>query len=210
MRRIRRILAIVTLLGLLGGVAAYFGADRLVGAAVTREATESLGVATSVGSTRISLDGGRLFLRDFTIDNPPGYSGGKLLDLGNAELALPLSQWRSRPVHVTRIDFVSPRLLLERCNGKWNVQVLGHTSPDPLRIYIDQVTVTDAIVTVKLNLTAGEKPMVVDIPPFTMENVRASDGSGRGATIKDVLLQITQVMTTKALSPTELARQIMQ
>ncbi|HTW95228.1 MAG TPA: AsmA family protein [Tepidisphaeraceae bacterium] len=208
MRKIRRITGIVFLVTILMAVIAFMAADWIIGAAAQREATDSLGVATRVGAARLWLGGSRLSLRDVTIDNPPGYSNSQLLDLGDIDLAIPLWQLQSRPLHVRQIDFVSPHLLLERRNGKWNVQMLGHSSADPLRLFIDQVTVTGAVVTLRLNLTPGDKPMTVDVPTFTMDNIRASDGSGRGATIKDALLQITRAMTAKAISPAQLAQQI--
>ena len=212
MKKPRRIvLALLVLLAVAAAVA-YVNLNRFVRDAVVRETTLSLGVQTTASSACLSVGGHVLTLGGCAIDNPPGFSSDKLLTLDAIDLDAPYGELRRRPVRLNAVNLYRPRLSLERRGGTWNIQLLGRTRPqtDPVRLVIGKVTVTNAVVAVHPNLPGVADEIDVDVPAFTLVDVRDRDGSGRGVTIPQALLRVTAALAEKAMASGELSAKVRQ
>ena len=62
--------------------------DRALKIGIETAGTKALGVGVNVGDVDLSILGGRLGFENLVIDNPPGYKHEKLLELGEARIAV--------------------------------------------------------------------------------------------------------------------------
>ena len=205
-----RVVAILFAVTVAGVVVACLSIGPILASRISATATHSLGVATCLDQARFSFDPHELTLRHLTIAEPAGYSPGLALVLDVRIEADSLARWWHPPLHAHQITLVAPRLWLERKDSRWNVQVLsdGPSEPDPFRLEVDQVQVEAAHVTLRPHLSAADQTIDVIVPPFLIDNLRASDGSGRAATLGDAIRQVTNHMTMQAIMSSDLTQSL--
>ena len=106
-----------------------------------------------------------------------------------------------------QITITKPKFVLEQADGKMNFKAVMDSLPptDPnkkvVKVIIDELTVSDAIVDVRLGKLPGlgeMKPITVNVPTMTLKNIGNADGNGNGAAMKDVVMQVATALAGKA------------
>jgi hypothetical protein len=120
-------------------------------------------------------------------------------------------QLRGSPVHISSITIDKPKLVIEQKDGVFNFKKAMEGMPksdtpvpapkedktskgESLKLIIDDLTVTDADVVVRPNLPGLTGDITVKVPKLNMKNVGSGDGSGNGAAIKDVVMQVISAL----------------
>ncbi len=221
MKTFRRILLALVVLLVIAGAVVYFYLDRIVKVAVERQSTNSLNLTTTLDSARLAILGGHVNLNDLQIASPQGFSAPKMFQLGQLGVDVEYGQLRSDPVRIKKILIDKPKFVLEQSGGKMNFKAAMDQMPktdaapsdpksQPVKVIIDELTVTDAQVTVNLGDLPGlgnMKPIEVTIPSLTLKNIGNSDDSKNGAAIKDVVMQLATALAGKASSSANLPDQ---
>jgi uncharacterized protein involved in outer membrane biogenesis len=196
-------------------IAVYFSLNSIVRSQVQTQATNSLGVQTTLGSANVSLFGGKVGLNDLQISSPQGFSAPKMFVLNGTSVDVSYGELRKDPIHIDTIDIKSPRLVIEQSAGKLNFKTLMDQMPkteqqpepnkEPMKLIIDKLTVSNASVVIKPGEIPGisgavSLPQEIDIPIPSIElnNVGTGEGNQNGAAIKDVVMQLITTMAAKA------------
>jgi uncharacterized protein involved in outer membrane biogenesis len=155
---LRSALALVAVL-VVALAAVYFYRNSLLRSAVESQASNSLGVKTTLGAAHLGLFGGTLDLDDLKVGSPAGYKADHMLTLGGLDLGVHYADLRKDPVRIGQITLDQPKAVLEYADGKFNFQALadqlgGGTQPSdkqsqPVKLIIDELTVKDAAVEVR-------------------------------------------------------------
>jgi hypothetical protein len=217
-----------SVLGLIGvliiGVVIVFARlDSIVRNQVQTQATNSLGVQTTLGGADVSIFGGSLSLKDLEIASPPGFSAPKMFTLGGTSVDVSVGQLRKDPIHVDSITIQKPTLVVEQSGGKFNFKALMDqmpTKPDepaqpdkePIKLIIDKLTVDGGQVVVRpgLNLPNIPQEITVPLPAIAMEQVGTGEGNKNGAALKDVIMQVVTTMAAKASESDKLPPELRQ
>ena len=80
--------AVVVILLIIVVIAINLFADSAVEMAIESAGTKALQVGVAVDSVNLSILGGKIGFKNLVIDNPPGYKHEKLLELGQANIAV--------------------------------------------------------------------------------------------------------------------------
>ena len=214
MKTVRRVVLVLVLLLVIGGVIFFVSLDRILRSTVETQATQSLNLKTTLGKASLSLTGGSLKLGDLQIANPPGFAAPQMLTLGESSVAVSYGQLRSDPVHVGNITLDKPKLVIENVNGSINFKKAADGMPKgaepapstsgsskpPLKLIVDDLTVKDAVVVIRPGLPGVAQEINVPIATFTMKNVGTGDGSSNGAAVKDVVMQVVTALAAHASS----------
>ncbi|MFL5292851.1 MAG: AsmA family protein [Myxococcales bacterium] len=198
-----------TLFGLVGLVVVavlgvYFSLNRIVKHEVETQGTASLRLATALDAARLSLFGGKVGLHGLGIASPSGFSAPRMLELGDADVAVQYKQLREQPIHVASLRLDKAKLVVEQSNGTFNFRKAMELQPqkppskDPMKLVIDEVRVDGAQVILRPGLPGIPSEITVPIPALTMKGVGQGKGANNGAAIKDVAMQIISAMAAKA------------
>lgn len=183
------------------GLAFFLYLNRFVKRTIEQQTTQTLSLDTRVGGVSLDLLGRRLHLDQFRIASPAGFSPEPLLVVIGGDMGMTYDQLRSRPVHVSSITFTRPRLLVEQRNGKLNFRAMVEQLPPPparpMRLVIDEVTVQDATVVLR-NIPGLAREVTVAVPTFVLHDVGAGEGSGEGATVREVVMQLVTALVGHA------------
>src|SRR5690242_11485158 len=101
-------------------VAIALGAGRIVKAAVEREATASLRLATTVDRATVSILQGKVSLHGLDIASPHGFSAPHMLELKDLGVHVSYSEMRQHPIHIGDITIDEPLLVVEQSGGALN------------------------------------------------------------------------------------------
>ena len=211
MKTIVRLLAIglLILLLLVGGLVTYI--DRIAQAAVERGASTALGVTTTLGGVHIGFVSGKFSIENLAVANPPGFAKPQFLNLGRAELHLPLRALLDDPIIVPSIELRDIELTLERSGKRTNygaildnLDRLGSAeepAPDAeppsegeepaRRFVIRELRVTDA--PAQAGLAAGGTRLAgvtVELPDIVLHDIGA--GEAAGIPLEQVVALLTQ------------------
>jgi len=214
MKMLRRIVIALLLLVVVGVSVLYFYRNSIVRSVVQKQSAASLGVKTELGGANVGLFGGTLNLSDFKVASPAGYTADQMFTLGGVDLGVSYGQLREKPIRVKSIVLDKPSVVLEYVNNKFNFQALmdnmggGSASPtskepktedgkEPVKLIIDELTVTNAKVTVKAFAPLLPKDIVVEVPSITLKNIGNAEGAKNGAAIKDVVGAVISALAAK-------------
>lgn len=207
MKIFRRLLLAGVLLLIAIGAGVYFYLDRIVKTTIETQATSSLSLQTTLNSASLALLGGKVNLSQLQIGSPKGFTAPHMFEMGNLGVLVDYGQLTKEPVRIKQIVIKQPKFVLEQADGKMNFKAVMDSLPptDPnkkvIKVIIDELTVTDAIVDVRLGNIPGlgeMKPIEVKVPSMTLKNIGNSDSSQNGAAIKDVVMQVATALAGKA------------
>ena len=210
MKKLTRVVLVLVILLIVGLGSLYFYRNSLIRSAVESNASESLGVKTTLGSANLGLFGGKLSLGNLKIGSPKGYTADEMFTLGELGLGVNYGDLRKDPVRVNSITIDKPKAVLEYVNGKFNFQALmdqmGSTkTPDnkePVKLIIDELTVKDAAVEVHAPMLPSA--ITVNIPTVVLKQVGNGDGAQNGAAIKDVVGAVMSALAASASNSPQL------
>jgi hypothetical protein len=226
MKIIRRIVILVVLLLIVGGIVIYMSLDRIIKTTVQTEATSSLNLNTTLDSAHLALLGGSLKLDGLTVASPPGFGSAPMFQLGQAAMKVNYGQLRDEPIHVSDITITNPSLLVEYLNNQLNLNAAMDQMPKssdesstassgsskPIKLIIDNLTITGATVTVHPGNTFPGMPaeLAIPLPPLTLKNIGTGNGNQNGAALNDVIAQVTTEMWASALKSGKIEGQFKQ
>ena len=212
MKWIKRIVLAVVLLIVIAVGIVFFSLDRIIRNQVQTQATNQLNLKTDLGGASLSLFGGKLGLSDLQIASPQGYTAPHMMEVGDTSVAVSYSQLRNQPVHVNTIKIDKPKVVIEQKDGVFNFKKAmegmpkGEPAPapskdeksEPLKLIIDDLTVTNAAVVVRPNLPGLSQDITVTVPSLTMKNIGTGEGNTNGAAVKDVVMQVISALAANA------------
>lgn len=207
MKIFRRILLVVVLLVVIAGVAVYYHLDSIIRSTVETQSSASLQLPTSLKSAKLALFGGKVDLTQFDIGSPKGFTAEHMFELGGLGVAVDYGQLTKEPVRIKTITINQPKFVLEQADGKMNFKAVMDSLPptDPnaktLKVIIDELTVNDALVDVRLGNMPGlgaMKPIEIKVPSLTLKNIGNADNAQNGAAMKDVVMQVATALAGKA------------
>jgi len=198
-----RWILMVGTLALLGvGAALYFlsgNLDHIVREQIEAQGSAALGTPVHVGSVELDLRQGKGLLRDLRIENPPGFSGGDLLDLGSITLAIDVKSalavvsGRSRHLIIDEVSVESPQAnVILQGDGSSNLMALkdatsSKSAPSgaesdasaPLRLTLERVSMARVEINADTQAVDG-KHHQLELSDFEMRGVGGSEGSPPG------------------------------
>ena len=207
----------------IGIVITYMSLNRIVRSTVQTQATDQLGVQTTLGGANVSIFGGSLGLNDLQIASPQGFTAPKMFTLGGTDVSVSLGQLRSDPVHVKEVNINKPTLVIEQVSGKFNFKALMDQMPKPadapdkkdagkdqMKLIIDKLKVNDASVLVKPGIPGLPPEINVPLPQIDLDNVGTGEGNQNGAALKEVEMQVVTTMAAKATESDKLPPELKQ
>ncbi len=207
MKTFRRILFVVVILVMLAGAGIFFYLDRIVKSTIETQGTNSLNLQTTLSSASLALLGGKVNLSQLQIGSPKGFNAPHMFEMGDLGVVVDYGQLSKEVVRIKQIVIKQPKFVLEQADGKMNFKAVMDTLPksDPnaklIKVIIDDLTVTDALVDIRLGNVPGlgeMKPIEVKVPSMTLKNIGNSDNAQNGAALKDVVMQVATALAGKA------------
>jgi uncharacterized protein involved in outer membrane biogenesis len=205
MKIVRRLLLAVLLLVILAGVGIYFYLDSIVKNKVEEQSNASLKLATTLGSAHLALFGGNIDLNQLNIASPQGFAAAHMFELGKLGVSVNYGQLRNQPIRIKQIVIKEPHFVLEQADGKMNfkaaMDALPPSEPTTMKVIIDELIVTDALVDVRMGNLPGlgaMQPIAIKVPSLTLKNIGNANDAQNGAAMKDVVLQVATALAGKA------------
>jgi len=216
MKIFRRVLLAVVVLVIVAVAIVFFKLDGILRSTIESASTSSLNLPTTLKSASLAIFGGKLNLTELDIASPKGFTADHMLELGGLGVHVSYGQLTKEPIRIQQITITKPKFVLEQVDGKMNFKVVMDTIPksDPnrklIKVIIDELTVTDALVDIRLGNIAGMadmKPIQVTVPSMTLKNIGNSDDAKNGAAISDVVMQVATALAGKARESANLPAQ---
>lgn len=170
MKKLRKLvfflLAGILLLVVIAVVAVGLFADGALKVAIETAGTKALSVGVSVKEVDLSILGGRLAIANLAINNPPGYQNERLLELGEARVAVDTKSLLGEIVNIKDIRLDGMSIVLEQrgVSGN-NLQDIMKklpageektSEPSGKKLHVDTLEITNANVKVKLLPVPGK------------------------------------------------------
>jgi uncharacterized protein involved in outer membrane biogenesis len=222
----KRIVLVVLLLVVAGGVALYFTIDGIIRSQVEQQSTKSLNLPTKLESANISIFGGKLSLKNYEVASPPGFSADPMLSLGGLDVGVSYSELRGDPVKVQTITIDRPKMLLEHSNGKFNIKAMADNFPQPapgqpappptepnpqsgekLKVTINQISVKEPVVVLRPGLP-GMKDITIPIDTFEIKGIGTAEPGQNGVAVKAVVTQLLTTLAAKATKSKDIPEQL--
>jgi uncharacterized protein involved in outer membrane biogenesis len=195
--------------------------DGIIQHTVETQGTKQLNVQTKLGGANLSILGGNLSLKDFSLGSPQGYTAPEMMSLGKATVTVSYSELKGTPVKVANIELDKPKLVIEQKGKDFNFKTLidnmpkgdpekdpkQQTDEKPTKLIIDQLTITGATVVIRpdpalidqLKLDEKyKKDYSLTLPTIDMKGIGTGEGNQNGAAIKDVVTQVVTTIVAKA------------
>lgn len=207
MKKIRRILLGLVLVVIIAVVVVILRIDGILKSTIETQSASSLHLATSLDSASLALLGGKLNLSQLHIGSPKGYTAQNMFEMGKLDVAVEYGQLTKEPVRIKQIVINQPKFVLEQADGRMNFKAVleGLPPTDPnakvIKVIIDELTVNDALVEVRLGNLPGlgtMQPIQIPKISMTLKNIGNSDNAANGAALKDVVMQVATALAGKA------------
>jgi uncharacterized protein involved in outer membrane biogenesis len=211
------ILAVLLIFGAGGIVYAYL--NSIICSAIQRQASASLGVQTTLDSVHLAIFSGKLDLDNLKVGSPPNFSAPDIFTLGSIGVGVHYGQLTSTPIHVQEIQIDKPVLVVEQSNAALNLDALMKQMPQtpksssgsdtqPVKLVIDQLDLSNAMVTFMPGIPGLKDKIDVAIPSLTLKNIGNADPNQNGVAIKDVVMQTVTAMAAKAVNDAKLPQPV--
>jgi hypothetical protein len=106
--------AVIAILIIVAVIAINLFADSAVEAAIESAGTKALQVKVAVEDVDLSILGGKIGFRNLVIDNPPDYKYERLLELGQASIAVQTGSLLTDIVNIKDIRLDGVNVVLEQ------------------------------------------------------------------------------------------------
>jgi len=229
-RVIKWLVLIVLVLLIGGGIALYLNLNGIVRRTVQDQATQQLGVQTTLGGANVGLFSGNVALNDLQISSPNGFAAPKMFTLGGTKVDVSYGQLRADPKHVESITIDAPKLVIEQSGGQFNFKALMDQMPKgepktedpnqkPMKLIIDKLRVNNPTVVVRPGNLSGiagatglklPEELTLAIPSIEMSDVGSGEGNQNGAALMDVVMTVITTMAAKASDSDQLPPELKQ
>ncbi len=165
-------------------VVQLFG-NNLLKSGIETAASKTLNVAVNIGDMDFSIFGGKVGFQNLVIDNPPGYKHEKLLEVGDARIAVNIGSLLEDTVNIKEIMFDGVNVVLEQKGvTSNNLQDIINSIPQgeeepqdetkkaTKKLRIDKLELTNIVVNAKLLPIPGKKDTItLKLNPIKMTNL---------------------------------------
>ena len=210
MKNARKILRIV-LLGIVVLVVVIVVVIKLFGnialkTGIETAASNTLNVGVSIDDMDFSILGGRVGFQNLVIDNPPGYKHEKLLEVGNARIAVGIGSLLKDTVNIKEIMFDNVNVVLEQKGVTGNnlqdiikaipkseaeAEVKEKEDKPAKKLHIDKLELTNITVKAKLLPVPGKADTVtLKLNPIRMTDLGSDDKLDTAKLSAKILLAI--------------------
>lgn len=198
------VVSIVVLIHLFGNSALKAGIETA--------ASKTLGVEVSIDDMDFSILRGKVSFQGLVIDNPPGYKHDKLLEVGNARIAVSIGSLLKDTINIKEIMFDGVNVVIEQKGITSNnlqdiIKALPKADAEPeekteetakpaKKLHIDKLELTNITVKVKLLPIPGKADTVtLKLDPILMTDLGSDDKLDVAALSSKILLAIATGVT---------------
>lgn len=196
------IVSVVVLIHLFGNSALKAGIETV--------GRKTLGVGVSIDDMDFSILGGSVGFQNLVIDNPPGYQHDKLLEVGNARVAVGIGSLLKDTVNIKEIKFDSINVVIEQKGITNNLQDIIKALPQSEKeqpkdeaggkpaknLLIDNLEITNVTVKAKLMPVPGKADTVtLKLNPIRMTNLGSDSKMDLAKLTAKILLAIATGVT---------------
>jgi hypothetical protein len=166
-----------------------------------------LNVGVNIGDMDFSIFSGKVSFQNLVIDNPPGYKHEKLLEVGDARIAVNIGSLMKDTVNIKEIMFDNVNVVLEQKGvTSNNLQDVINSIPKPeeepkeetetkkasKKLVIDKLELTNIVVNVKLLPIPGKADTVtLKLKPIKMTNLGSDNKLDTAKLTGKILVAIT-------------------
>ncbi|MHC4436651.1 MAG: DUF748 domain-containing protein [Planctomycetota bacterium] len=198
------IVAVIAILLIVAVIAVNLFADSAVKMAIESAGTEALQVGVAVDSVDLSILGGKIGFQNLVIDNPPGYKNEKLLELGQANIAVETGTLLTDIINIKDIQLDGVSVVLEQrgvtSNNLQDImkslpakdkEPAEPSEPGGKKLHIDNLEITNAQVKVKLLPIPGKADtLTLKLDPIKMTDLGGENDIDTVALARKVLLAL--------------------
>ncbi len=195
------VVCIVVLVHLLG--------NSVLKTGIETAASKTLNVGVSIDDMDFSILGGKVSFQNLVVDNPPGYKHDKLLELGDARIAVSIGSLLKDTVNIKEIMLDDVNVVLEQKGvTNNNLQDIikaipeGEAEPEDVtekpakKLHIDNLEITNVTVKVKLLPVPGkEDTITLKLNPIRMTDLGSDDKLDAAKLSGKILLAIATGVT---------------
>ena len=224
MKRVQKILIFAALLIIIVIIVGLFSMDGLIRQVVQSQASTALGCKARLADASLSLFGGKLGLTGLTVEQPAGYSKGRLLEMKSCQIAVSLHSLLGHTVQVKTIRINGLLVNIDQHGLSSNVQTVlayiqkheqpatGAGTPAPSggkQLQINQVILTNVTVHVAVTGLPGVAPSIT-IPLQQIEINQPTNPHGRPLRIADLVRQILVQVVGQAMRSSKMPSVVRQ
>jgi hypothetical protein len=209
MKSVRKILRIILLatLALIVCVVVliHFFGNSLLKTGIETAASKTLSVPVNIDDMDFSILGAKVGFQGLVIDNPPDYKHEKLLEVGDARIAVSTGSLLKDTVNIKEITLDNVNVVLEQKDIRGNnlqdiIKAIpkseeepeGKTKKEGKKLHIDKLELTNITVNAKLLPVPGKVDTVtLKLDPIRMDNLGSDDKLDVAALTAKILLAIT-------------------
>ncbi len=177
-------------------------------------ATKTLSVGVHIDDMGFSILGGKVSFQNLIIDNPPGYEHDKLLELGNASIAVSVGSLLKDTVSIKEIVLDDVNVVLEQRGVTSNnlqdiikaipkgdeTKPKDETKKASKKLHIDSLELTNITVKAKLLPVPGKVDTVtLKLNPIRMKNLGGDDKLDVAMLTGKILLSIATGITEQGV-----------
>ncbi|MHC4084864.1 MAG: AsmA family protein [Planctomycetota bacterium] len=198
------VLSVIVILFIVAVIAVNLFADSAVKMGIESAGTKALQVGVAVDDVDLSILGGKIGFQNLVIDNPPDYKHERLLELGDAKIAVETGSLLTDIINIKEIRLDGMNVVLEqRGVTSNNIQDIMKALPakeaepaepaDPggKKLHIDSLEITNTQVKVKLLPLPGKvDTLTLKLAPIKMTDIGGENDIDTVALVRKVLLAI--------------------
>ena len=185
--------------------------ERAVKIGIEAAATKTLNVGVSIDEVELSIMGGKLGIKNLSINNPVGYQYDKLLELKDGEIQVEVRSLLSDVVNIREIKLDGINLVLEQKGFSNNLQEIIKTvsarskaKDEPKKVgkklHIDNLEITNVVVKVKLLPVPGKIDTIsLKLSPIKMTDLGSDNKLDTAVLSGKILLAIADGITRQGV-----------
>jgi len=186
-------------------------AERAVKIGIEAAATKTLNVGVSIDEVDLSIMGGKLGIKNLSINNPAGYQHDKLLELKDGEIQVDVRSLLSDVVNIREIKLDGVNLVLEQRGLSNNLQDViktisarskakGEPARPGKKLHIDNLEITNVVVKVKLLPVPGKMDTIrLKLSPIKMTDLGSDNKLDTAVLSGKILLAIADGITRQGV-----------
>jgi len=201
---LRIVLLVIVVLVVSVVVLIHLFGNSALKAGIETAASKTLTVPVNIDDMDFSILGGSVGFQNLVIDNPPGYKHDKLLEVGNARIAVGIGSLLKETVNIKEIMFDGVNVVLEQKGlTSNNLQDIIKALPKPdaeaeektqkpaKKLHIDNLEITNVTVKAKLLPVPGKADTVtLKLNPIRMTDLGSDDKMDVAKLSSKILLAI--------------------
>jgi hypothetical protein len=203
------VLSAVVALVIVVVIAITLFAGSVVKIGVETAGTKALSVPVTLGDADLSILRGKLRLQNLAIDNPPGYEHDKLLELGDARVAVDIGSLLTDTVNIKEIKLDGMNVVIEQKSVTGNnlrdiIKAIPTSEPKEEKptgqpsktLRIGNLEITNVTVKAKLLPVPGKSETVtIKLDPITMTDLGSDEKLDTAELVGKVLVAIAKGVT---------------